>query len=148
MSSAESHIALANKNQAVLRHLSSDLDSYSEWVATVAFYKALHIVESVFVEIGVGNASDHGDRLKKLKAGRRFDHIFKHYRPMWVASTVARYLEDPSDQTPYSSFQDYLRPEQVMKDIVCHRLRQVEKSALKLCPKFEGRLHVWGDGTG
>jgi hypothetical protein len=143
MSSADSHISLANKNQSVLTHLAVDLEKYSEWVATVAFYKALHIVESVFVAKGVGNTSNHVDRLLKLKRDRRFHHIFEHYRPMWVASQIARYLEDPAGPTAYSSFRDYLRPDEVMKQIVRHRLRQVEASALRLCPELASKLQTW-----
>ena len=34
------HVALANRNHDTLYHLLKDPEKYSEWIATVAFYKA------------------------------------------------------------------------------------------------------------
>jgi hypothetical protein len=49
MATEADHIALANKNHDVLLHLLNDVERFPEWVAVAAFYKAVQIVEAVFV---------------------------------------------------------------------------------------------------
>jgi hypothetical protein len=48
MSTGFKHIALANRNQATLEYLLLDAPRCSEWIAAVAFYKSLHVVEAIF----------------------------------------------------------------------------------------------------
>lgn len=44
------HIASANRTQKTIEHLLADVATHSPWIATAAFYKALHIVEAVLVK--------------------------------------------------------------------------------------------------
>lgn len=124
------HIRLANRNLAAMEHLCSDHESYCEWITTTAFYRALQVVEAVFAAQGMHGTS-HRRRADLLKKDRRFSHIWRHYRPLQSASTIARYLHDTETNGSYSSFADYMSPEDVIPDLVSHRLNQVEKSAAK-----------------
>ena len=49
MATEADHIALANKNHDVLLYLMKDVRRFPEWVSVAAFYKAVQIVEAVFV---------------------------------------------------------------------------------------------------
>ena len=79
MPSDLTHIALANRNQKTLDHLKDDVKKNAEWIVTVAFYKALHIVEAIFFHseavpgTGRRHVQDHGERDFLLKSGVRFE---------------------------------------------------------------------------
>ncbi len=115
MSSEAEHIAIANRNQAVLEYLLEDPAKCAEWVAVVAFYKALHVVEAIFSrDAKVGHIHNHHIRLEKLKRETQYKKLFSIYRVLWSAASVARYLEDSSSSSHsgsgrlYSRFEDYL----------------------------------------
>lgn len=128
MPSEDAHLEVALRNQEAIDYLSAEIGHFSAWVTTVAFYKALHIVEAVFAnDPRIGHGQSHEARERHLKTNRRDGHIYKHYRPLWAASMVARYLE--SGGKHYGSFSDYCDPEQVKSEFLSHRLRQIEKSA-------------------
>jgi hypothetical protein len=125
------HIALANRNHDVLQHLLQDVESFPEWVTIVAFYKAVQIVDAVLVRNRGRCGHGHHERLESLKAGGH-KQLHKHYRALWGASCVARYLYDSDSRKAYSSFTDYLAPQQVEKVIVKRRLAGVECEAVSL----------------
>ena len=115
MSSEAEHIAIANRNQAVLEYLLHGPATCAEWVAVVAFYKALHVVEAIFSrDSTIGHIHNHHTRLDKLKREKQYKKLFSSYRVLWSAAIVARYLEDRSPTTGagagrlYSRFQDYM----------------------------------------
>lgn len=131
MPSERAHLALADRNQTVIDHLLQRPDECMEWIVTVAFYKALHLVEALFAHDGLGHGQSHENRDYLLKTNRRYAHIYRHYRPLWAASMVARYLYDPAGGT-YSTFADYLPPGEAKRQMVDHRLHQIEMSVAKL----------------
>lgn len=128
MATEADHIALANKNHEALTRLAENPELFPEWITTVAFYKALQIVEAVFANQRIKSCANHTDRLDSIKV--RLPEIAKHYRPLWAASTVARYLYDNDQKTPYSKFTDYLPSEKVISKIVEKRLRPIEQLAV------------------
>jgi hypothetical protein len=131
VASAADHIELANRNQEVLEYLMKEPGRFPEWITSVAFYKALHVVDAVLDEVGENAPTDHRMRADKLKGQRRFTHIYENYRPLSNASSVARYLSDLHGKE-YRRFTDFLSPERVVSEMVRHRLHQVEESCAKL----------------
>jgi len=131
MATESDHIALANKNHAVLMHLLADVDKFPEWVSVAAFYKAVQIVEAVFVHKHDRCGHGHQQRLSRLKS-YGYKELYKHYRALWSASSVARYLYDTASHKAYSSFTDYLPADRVEKGIVKRRLHGVECEAVGL----------------
>jgi hypothetical protein len=121
------HAALARRTQAVLDILLRSCDANPDWVATVAFYKAVHIVEAVFKHEDGSDSIGHGDRNLRI----RQDHpdIWRLYAPLWMASKVARYLECGEHGTPshqsFSTFAQHRSPNQV-RNLVSHNLRKIE----------------------
>jgi len=131
MATESDHIALANRNHAVLMHLLPDVETFPEWVTIVAFYKAVQIVEAVFMHNHGRCCHGHQQRLHRLKA-YGYKQLHRHYRVLWSASSIARYLHDTVSNTPYSSFTDYLAPDRVTKAIVKRRLHGIECEAVSL----------------
>jgi hypothetical protein len=136
MPSEGAHLVLAQRNQELIDHLLKDIDRFPDWVTTVAFYRALHLVEAVFAnDPNVKHGGDHGKRQEYLKRDRKYASIYKSYRPLWAASTVARYLEDAETGAAYPSFSKYLTAEQVRTVILGHYLRKIESSVEQLLGK-------------
>jgi hypothetical protein len=130
MPSETEHLVVASRNQELINHLIPHIDRFAEWITVIAFYKALHIVEAVFYRTHrEKHGRNHESREQMLKTTKRYQQIYRHYRPLWAASTVARYLEDRSRGQEYSSFSDYLKPADVQARILNHYLRQLENSA-------------------
>ena len=76
MSSEADHLAAANLNQKTLAHLCQDVSVHGPWVAVVAFYKALHIVEAVFAnDPDIRHCPDHGSRERVLKRKTSYQQI-------------------------------------------------------------------------
>ena len=110
------HIALANENHELLFHLLESVERFPEWTTVAAFYKAVQIIEAVFVHQHGRCCHGHQRRLDALKS-RGYQLLHKHYRVLWGASSVARYLYDTTSDTSYSCFSDYLG-EQIKKAII------------------------------
>lgn len=128
------HVALANKNHAALMYLLERDGEFSEWVTVVAFYKAVHLVDAALVNKLGRSGHGHADRLDRVKR-LGDEHLHKHFRILWSASSIARYLFDgtgESEKKEYSSFSDYLPPDDVKKKIVDKRLYGVEYCAVGL----------------
>jgi len=128
------HIALANKNQLTLSHLLNEVDDHPEWITTVAFYKALQLVEAMFVHLDGKNCHGHTVRNRKLRENR-FRAVNKQYKSLFRASTIARYLHDNVENSGYSSFNDFLTSEEVQREIVNKRLRNLEQCVLQMLPE-------------
>jgi hypothetical protein len=136
MPSQAAHLDLACRNQELINHLMKDVDRFPDWITTVAFYRALHLVEAVFAtDPAIKHGGDHGSRLRHLKSIKKYNAIYKAYHPLWTASIVARYLEDKETGGQFSSFSKYLTVEQVKSTILNHYLRRVESSVEQLLGK-------------
>ena len=131
MASQSDHIALANKNHEALVYLIEDHSRFPEWIATIAFYKAVQVVEAVFDANMRVHSTSHQMRLQTLKTPR-FQRIFRAYRPLLAASRIARYLEDhgPGGAGRFRTFTDHLTPDQVFDQLVYKRLYAVEQQSL------------------
>jgi hypothetical protein len=138
MSTEAAHIALANRNQAALDHLLTDEHTCSEWIAVVAFYKSLHVVEAIFAkESAPWHLHDHHKRLERLKTSRKYSLLFSPYRAMWSAALVARYLaHQPSDSSrredSYACFNDYLPVANIRPKLLDNYLYSFEHLAEQL----------------
>lgn len=130
------HLVLAQHNQEAIDFLLTGGDRFPDWIATVAFYKALHLIDALLDrEYGL-DGIDHGNRRHILKQNRRYRVIYEHYKAMEEASTIARYLAAPGGSA-YRTFADYCSPEKVREHLLKHRLAGIEKSIenLKLSKK-------------
>ncbi len=143
MASETNHIALANRNHATLLHLMREPDQHPEWIATVAFYKAVHVAEAAFATNGSIHSTSHHQRLLTLKMSR-FSPMFRDYRVLLSASRIARYLEDGGDtgvdgrsfiNPPlgrFTTFTDWMPADDVVPHLVYGRLFRLEQAAIPL----------------
>jgi len=130
--SKEDHQELADHNQDLIDHLVKSGNSFADWVCTVAFYKALHVVEAVFDHIQSYHAYDHSSREEALKRENRYSKICTHYLALKEASQIARYLKTYSGKAHHHRFSDYLSMDGVKTDILAAQLAPLETSAAKL----------------
>jgi len=144
MPDLKSHQEAATRNQTVLDCLLENYDgspdNFAPWVVTVAFYKALHLVEGIFYADGLSSkekrgfhSKDHQERNQRLRKDNKYKHLWKHYRPLWEASIVARYLFDVDTGTDQTDLNAYLSGTDIRSKFIGHYLRQIEKS-------FDGRI--------
>ena len=133
MPSKEAHIAAANENQEVIDYLLNRVDDFPGWVVTVAFYKAVHVVEAMFAhENAIGGHTDqHTIRNNTLKRTKQYQHIWKNYRLLWQASLIARYLRENNNRPTYEVFSRHIPPNRVKPLAIDHWLHQVEKAVGK-----------------
>lgn len=127
MSDEHDHIALANINHDALVHLLKDHSRFPEWISTVAFYKAVQIVEAIIANNLRMHSMCHEDRRKTLQMDR-FKKIHREYLPLLTASRIARYLED--SKTAVNSFRSWRPAESVKSELVEGRLRRLEQNCL------------------
>ena len=128
MATEQAHLAAANRNQETINFLCGDLAKHAPWVATVAFYKALHIVEAVFATEG-RTTTDHRTRSQILKTTRKYEALYRHFSPLRRVSEIARYLHDDSSGNEYPCFDTYAPPKVVAQTFLFHHLKQVENAA-------------------
>ena len=135
MASELDHIALANRNHDAL-------GEHAEWVATIAFYKALQVVEACFAHKGLGHAHGHAKRLEILHVRRNgFQSFCRHYEALLEASEVARYLGCRSAGFSGSSFASYMDMHDVIDDLLKKRLMNIEMHARQfLCDQAKAQL--------
>jgi hypothetical protein len=127
MANESDHIECANRTQKTIAHLLSDRATHSPWIATLAFYKAVHIVEAVFSnDRSIVHTSSHSDRENALKRTRKYENIYRNYAPLYRASQNARYLSG------CANFDELLSPDEVVDKLLKHHLRQIENSARKI----------------
>lgn len=135
MPTVADHISLANKNHNALMCV-AEAGGHPEWVATIAFYKALQVVQAMLAAQNI-SCHDHRARANHLKT--RFPDIYKHYRPLWNASTIARYLHDQSSGSTFTTFTDFCPEVDVYMRVVWKRLKPVEDLVVRYLPDDEKR---------
>lgn len=123
MPSINDHERAASENWKALDYLCLRIDEFPQWATTVAFYLAVHAVEALFAHHG-HHSDSHEMRNRRLKSENRYQHIWKHYRPLWNDSRIARYLEDHNGNK-HPIFKTYMPGDQVRKTHVNHHLKQV-----------------------
>jgi len=128
------HFAAAGRNQRTLSLLLASGAEHNPWVAVVAFYKALHLVEGVFFEDhDEVHTFDHWQRGNLLKRTNRYALIYKSYRPLAEAAFIARYLlpQGSDADSPVVDFSVQYSPEIVQSRLIGHYLHQIEQGVTK-----------------
>ena len=133
MPNFEAHETAATRNQKVLDCLLENYehspDDFAHWVVTVAFYKALHLVEGIFSQEEQSfHSKDHSDRNRRLKNVKKYEHLWRYYRPLFEASMVARYLVVPYSEADQMDLNAYLSGASIQVKFINHYLRQIENT--------------------
>jgi len=126
MPGIEDHQRLAERNHDTLIDLKKDLVKNVEWVATVAFYEALHWVEMIMACDGLPDgerARDHDTREEILKTPK-YRTLYGPYIKLYDASMVARYMHKGR-----ISFIKYLPAANVEPQLINGSLAGIRKEA-------------------
>jgi hypothetical protein len=121
MASEIEHIKLASSNQKLIDHLIKE-NSFPDWLATVAFYKAVHVVEAVFASHLDRHSNSHAQREDRLKRTAQFKGIFTNYSHLLTEARTFRYLLSPPSR---------LTIETVKSKLIYKRLYAVEQNSLQ-----------------
>jgi hypothetical protein len=129
------HIRLALHNFECAEYLLGDR-RFGDWVATVVFYAALHIVDAMLFsdpKSPVKHGTAHHDRKDTLEGTTHYQHIYKHYSILFRATKVARYLQAPGTGNTMV-FSVYMPRDKLVNTLIRHHLWQVTKSAASFLP--------------
>ncbi len=110
------------------KFLSAIDDEFSDWMVVVAFYTALHAIEALFAHDGVTESIDHYSRNQILKGYKRYDQIWRHYRPLRDAAQAARYQCGDDSWVPVAD---------VKGRLIGHHLASLGQSVSKLIGEEE-----------
>ena len=135
MPSEQDHAALAAHNQDTIDYLLNAGEKFADWVVTVAFYRAVHLVDAMLDHIDGAHGVDHAHRSDLLRANRSYANVLMHYNALKEASTIARYLSDRRGSRSFKTFSDYCKPNRVKPDFVDGRLNELRKSIDRLMKK-------------
>jgi hypothetical protein len=86
MATDKEHQRQAAHNQELLDVL--DRQRFPDWATTIAFYKAVHLVQAFFHVTG-DSCGSHTARNGILKS--KYPEIWRHYHPLYSFSRLARY---------------------------------------------------------
>jgi len=140
MPKASAHVGLVLHNASLVDHLHHH-PIYHDWIAVVSFYAALHAVETLFAidqPQGHEHGQSHEEREALLKNERRYEDVYRNYRPLWGVAAIARYLEDTRGRATrpapdnLRAFKDYMTAEEAVAEAVRHRLYRVLRSVANL----------------
>ncbi len=140
MASPDAHIGKAIHNIKTIALLAKDLTK-KDWIVTVAFYSALHIVDTVLFHTQKGyqkHGQTHDMREKTIKGDNRFKKIWDNYRPLLNHSIIARYLQGPTTPKDKAVNFDKIMPDERLVDFIKERLGGLIKSANQFIPNDKG----------
>lgn len=141
----KSFIDLSNDTHEAMGQLLLQKHKFPGWLATLAFYKSLSVVNLFVAPTHLRN--DHRSRNDLLRS--LYPQIYKPYRILFTASLIARYLR--TDTSTYSSFSDYMTPDEVVSKLILKKLVSIEQqciSKLNSSEKsgFRAVSEQWVDG--
>lgn len=90
MPSPSEHDEQYRKNKSFLDTLDIDKTPYLDWVATIAFYSALHLVQIMLSQKGI-NPADHRERMAYVSRLKELKQVSAKYHVLYMESCKARY---------------------------------------------------------
>jgi hypothetical protein len=107
MPNKETHEDFLRTSRNIFKHLcdSDNNGDNNRWITIVAYYKALHYIESAAADTGL-HFKTHNDRLVYVE--QQYGVALKrHFDYLYVVSYLARYGEAPVDSTPLPEINKY-----------------------------------------
>jgi hypothetical protein len=141
MASPEAHIAKAKHNIKTIALLSQDL-TQKDWIVTVAFYAALHIVDTVLFHTQTGyqqHGQSHDTRETIIKNNNKLQKIWDCYRPLLNQSIIARYLQGSKTPPNMAIDFDKVMPNDKLVLFIKEKLGGLIISASNFIPPAQGK---------
>lgn len=121
MPTADQHRVKVAGNRKFLATI--PLHDHPDWVVTVAFYTALHVVDQLRAALGHGHSRGHTDRRAYIQ--QHHPKIHPHYHILENGSLLARYESN-------SDFFARYQPQEITDDLLAVRLMSIENYA-RIC---------------
>jgi len=137
MPSAKQHIAAVNIDHDTLLYLLNDIDNHYKWASIVAFYKAVHIAETMFYAYDKTHSIDHDGRNRRLRR-QPFARGYTHFKKLYNISLVARYLEASNKERKEA--EPYLTPEKVRDKVINKWLKNFEDNCIGVIRSSDPKL--------
>ena len=103
MASHSTHLNQWKHNRSFLPLIPSD---YPDWLVTVVFYTALHVIDAVLAADKVTRIHSHETRNDVLQRTNRYSKIYKLYHPLYQLARTVRYLANPAEWIKYTDVDD------------------------------------------
>ena len=91
MSAAQDHRAQAQHNKGLIAVLGMESSAYPDWVVTVAFYVAVHLVEAYFDRKYSVHSPSHTERSRDFTSMVELKPIYGDYSDLYNLSLKSRY---------------------------------------------------------
>lgn len=116
------HLRMASRTrQARDRLINDPKDQHHEWIATTAFYEAVHLVEALFAQ---NNQHSHKHSQRNDDLEDQYPEIFVTFFKLYNESIIARYLQL---HRPHALYSSHRMPQGVQKIVVGEWLETVKK---------------------
>ena len=144
MSDRAVHEAAASVNRELIDLLSAPperLKKFAPWIATVAFYKAIHLIEAMFAAQGVPHYDiDRGDRRSDyddprnglLKMKPIYANLFDVFDTLRRLSFIARYSGCGVDVSSNRINSDIFEEPEKLKSTVESLLKNIKDETLRI----------------
>ena len=107
--------------------------AFPDWIVTVTFYAALHIVDALLASDTVRGITSHDARNRVLQTTNRYNFIWLRYGQLYMLSRTVRYLAEP---TKWVSVED------IQSKVFPRYLYPIEQSVEKLLGYVVERLPI------
>lgn len=134
MPSAAEHVEVARQNSLTLAALKTASGSHAPWIATVAFYEALHIVDARLFFDG-HDPIGHKDRFLVLR-NQAYQPLWFHFQPLYNTSRIARY-------SSVTAFAQHIKPSEVENRLIRLHLAKI-KAIVGPILKVKAVPFYWG----
>lgn len=115
------HIDKWKHNRAFLEKIP---ERFSDWVATCAFYAALHAVEAYLWAKHKRDCHSHEQRDPVVQ--QELPSIYCEYLQLYTVSRLARYMIS-KNQPRVPLFTKFMPHKKVVGELICKRLRRLEQ---------------------
>lgn len=118
MATVEAHLTQYEHNRALLPVLPA---SHNDWIATVTFYCAVHLVDAALAAHNI-HPKNHEHRNNSLAAIRQLDLIAEKFEPLYAIARRVRYFANPTE---------WIKVERMQPEVFGRYLHPIEKSVFE-----------------
>lgn len=133
MPNESQHINWAIHSYDVIEYI-AERPLFCDWMATMIFYSALHIIDGVLFrqEHNTRNRHgvDHNKRRGILRRANKYKTLYMNYQKLYEHSQIARYLKPRHGRTMF--FQQYMTHKEVIAIALGKQLMAIVNAAMVL----------------
>lgn len=133
MPNESQHINWAIHSYDVIEYI-AERPLFCDWMATMIFYSALHIIDGVLFrqehDVGNRHGVDHNKRRGILRRADKYRTLYINYQKLYEHSQIARYLKHRHGSAMF--FQQYMTYKEVITIALGKQLMAIVNAAILL----------------